>query len=72
MIISIKIVISKNFNKSLVIDWTSENKYINKFIQDAQLNARSKLDLLEWIPYNQLRNIKYLTQDLFSTIYDAI
>jgi hypothetical protein len=52
--------------------WTSGNKYIDKFIQDVQLNARTNLGVIEWIPYSKLRNIEYLTKDGFSTIYKAI
>src|SRR6266498_4476301 len=51
---------------------TSENKYIDKFIQEAQLKARNNFEVIEWIPYNNLRNIKYLTKGGFSTIYKAI
>ena len=43
----------QNFDK-----WTSGNKYIDKFIQEAQLKARNRYEIIEWIPYNSLRNIK--------------
>src|SRR5581483_1171402 len=52
--------------------WTSGNKYIDKFIQEAQLKARNEFEVIEWIPYNKLRNIKYLAKGGFSTIYKAI
>ncbi len=52
--------------------WTSGNKYIDKFIQEIQLKARNNEEVIEWIPYNRLRNIKYLTKGGFSTIYEAI
>jgi hypothetical protein len=57
----------QNFNK-----WTSGNKFIDKFIQSAQLKARTSWEVMEWIPYNHLRNIKYLAQGGFSIIYKAI
>src|SRR5437763_8186056 len=57
----------RNFNK-----WTSGNKFIDKFIRDAQLKARNDWEVIEWIPYNNLRNIQYLAQGGFSTIYKAI
>ncbi|RIA85958.1 hypothetical protein C1645_830032, partial [Glomus cerebriforme] len=44
-------------------NWTGGNEYIDKFIQESQLNARNNHELLEWIPYNRLRNIQYLTED---------
>src|SRR2546421_5563290 len=58
---------SKRFQQNFS-NWTSGNEHIDKFIQEAQLNARGPFELIEWIPYNQLRNIKYLTQGGFSTV----
>ena len=57
----------QNFDK-----WTSGNEFINKFIQETQLNAKNYKQILEWIPYNKLKNIKYLDKGGFSTIYEAI
>jgi len=42
--------------------WTSGNEFVDKFIQDAQLKARNYKEVIEWIPYNHLRNIQYLAQ----------
>ena len=53
-------------------DWTSGNKFIDKFIQESQLNAKDEFDILEWIPYNRLTNVKYLDKGGFSTVYKAI
>ncbi|GBB88498.1 hypothetical protein RclHR1_15000002 [Rhizophagus clarus] len=43
-------------------NWTSGNKYVDKFIQDTQLSAHTTdgvlSDALEWIPYNRLNNIE--------------
>ncbi|GBB84515.1 hypothetical protein RclHR1_11090003 [Rhizophagus clarus] len=50
-------------------NWTSGNENVDKFIQESQLKARNKYELLEWIPYTQLRNIRYHAQGGFSTIY---
>ncbi|RIA89365.1 hypothetical protein C1645_876778 [Glomus cerebriforme] len=44
-------------------NWTSGNERIDKFIQESQLNARNYNELLEWIPYNRLRNIQFLAQE---------
>ena len=52
--------------------WSSGNKFIDKFIQETQLNAKHSTDILEWIPYNRLTNVKYLDKGGFSTIYKAI
>ena len=53
-------------------NWTSGNNYIDNFIQETQLNAKSIFHVLEWIPYNRLTNIKYLAKGGFSTVYNAI
>ena len=57
----------QNFDK-----WTSGNDLINEFIQETQLNAKNYKQILEWIPFNKLKNIKYLDKGGFSTIYEAI
>ncbi|RIA85129.1 kinase-like domain-containing protein [Glomus cerebriforme] len=59
-------IFQKDFDK-----WTSGNKYIDKFIQETQMKAKSKYEVIEWIPYNQIRNIEYLAKGGFSTIYTA-
>ena len=53
-------------------NWTSGNKYIDNFIQETQFNAQNRYEVLEWIPYNRLTNIKYLAKGGFSTVYNAI
>ena len=64
---------SKRFQRDFH-KWTSGNKFIDKFIQESQLNARysDSSDVLEWIPYNRLTNVKYLDKGGFSTVYKAI
>ena len=56
--------------------WTSGNDRIDKLIREAQqlteLKAIDKYKVIEWIPYNRLRNIEYLAKGGFSTIYKAI
>ena len=61
---------AKRFRQNFPI-WTSGNKYIDKFIQETQLNARNEYEVLEWIPYNRLTNIEYLAKGGFSTVYKA-
>ena len=42
--------------------WTSGNNKIDKFIQDVQLSAHYNIEeALEWIPYDRLYNIKYIS-----------
>ncbi len=52
--------------------WTSGNEHIDKFIQNTQLKAENLWEVIEWIPYNRLRNIQYLAEGGFGTIYRAI
>src|SRR5688572_24823408 len=59
--------LKQNFNK-----WTSGNEFIDKFIQEAQSNAKYNNQILEWISYNSFKDIKYLDKGGFSIIYEAI
>src|SRR5436190_6954980 len=54
------------------LKWTSKNEFIDKFIQEAQLNAKNIYEVLEWIPYNKLKNINYYDKGGFSEIHRAI
>ncbi|RGB21257.1 hypothetical protein C1646_778553 [Rhizophagus diaphanus] len=56
------------------IDWTSGNDNIDKFIQDTQLSVHNDIEVsqvLEWIPYDRLYDIKYIAKDEFCKIYQA-
>ncbi|RIA96126.1 kinase-like domain-containing protein [Glomus cerebriforme] len=59
----------KHFQSS---KWTSGNIPIDDFVKEAQSKARNYGEVIEWIPYNRLRNIQYLAQGGFSTIFKAI
>ncbi|POG80555.1 hypothetical protein GLOIN_2v1516582 [Rhizophagus irregularis DAOM 181602=DAOM 197198] len=52
--------------------WTSKNEFVDKFIQEAQLNAKNSYEFLEWIPYNILSGINYYDKGGFSEIHKAI
>ncbi|CAB4438571.1 unnamed protein product [Rhizophagus irregularis] len=53
-------------------NWTSGNDDIDKFIQVMQLSAHGDVnEALEWIPYNKLYDIKYITKDEFGKVYRA-
>ncbi|GBB97826.1 hypothetical protein RclHR1_03080015 [Rhizophagus clarus] len=46
-------------------NWTSGNNNIDKFIRDTQLSAHDNYYMdyaLEWIPYDRLRDIKYIAE----------
>ena len=49
--------------------WTSENNLIDKFIQDAQIKARNCEEVIEWIPYDRLKDTQFLAKDGFSKVY---
>src|SRR5438034_1144016 len=53
-------------------NWTSGNKFIDEFIRKTQSNVQSASQVLEWVPYNRLKNIKYHYKEGFSTVYKAI
>jgi hypothetical protein len=54
------------------MDWTSGNDDIDKFIQDIQLSTHDNAkEVLEWIPYDRLYDIKDITKDKFGEVYRA-
>ncbi|UZO20611.1 uncharacterized protein OCT59_013034 [Rhizophagus irregularis] len=46
-------------------NWTSENKDIDEFIQQSQLNAVHYNKYLEWIPFEKFQNITYIAEGGF-------
>ncbi|RHZ85071.1 hypothetical protein Glove_71g45 [Diversispora epigaea] len=52
-------------------NWTSGNDKINKFIQDAQLNANGNWEVIEWIPYDRFKDVKQIGKGGFGTIHYA-
>jgi hypothetical protein len=55
-------------------NWTSDNNDIDKFIQDTQLSEHTNYrvkNALEWISYDRLYDIKYITEDEFGKVYRA-
>ncbi|GES80180.1 kinase-like domain-containing protein [Rhizophagus clarus] len=53
------------------INWTSGNDDIDKLIQECQIKAYVPYKIIEWVPYDNLKHIKYLTRGGFSEIYTA-
>ncbi|RHZ86334.1 hypothetical protein Glove_52g88 [Diversispora epigaea] len=53
-------------------NWTSGNDKIDKFIQDAQLNANRRSKVIEWIPYNRFKDVKQIGKGGFGTIHYAM
>ena len=52
-------------------NWTSGNDDIDKFIQHTQLSANECAEVLEWIPYDRLYDIKFIAKGGFGNVYKA-
>ncbi|POG65993.1 hypothetical protein GLOIN_2v1661283, partial [Rhizophagus irregularis DAOM 181602=DAOM 197198] len=61
----------RNNLKSKFSEWTSGNDNIDNLIQNCQIESLSPDKIIEWIPYNNLKNIKKLTEGGCSEIYTA-
>ena len=61
----------RNYLKAKFSNWTSGNDDIDNLIQTCQMEALIPSKIVEWIPYDNLQNIKYLTEGGFSKIYTA-
>ncbi|CAB4433465.1 unnamed protein product [Rhizophagus irregularis] len=54
------------------VHWTSGDSNLDKVIQNSQLNARTRLDIIEWIEYSNLKNIELIAHGGFGSVYKAI
>src|SRR3954454_9142868 len=61
----------RNYLKAKFSNWTSGNNDIDDLIQECQVKTFAPYMVIEWIPYNNLQNIEYLTKGGFSEIYTA-
>ena len=61
----------RNYLKANFSKWTSGNNEIDNLIQKCQMETLGPNMIIEWIPYNNLQNIKYLTKGGCSEIYTA-
>ncbi|CAB4408576.1 unnamed protein product [Rhizophagus irregularis] len=61
----------RNYLKYNFSNWTSGNNVIDNLIKNCQMETIRPNVIIEWIPYNNLENIKYLTKGGFSEIYTA-
>ncbi|CAB4428583.1 unnamed protein product [Rhizophagus irregularis] len=66
-----KVCNSKRFQQNFG-NWTNGNEHIDNFIQDSQLEPRNRYELLEWISYTKLRNIKKITVGGFGIVYKGV
>ncbi|GES80089.1 kinase-like domain-containing protein [Rhizophagus clarus] len=62
----------RNHLKSNFLNWTTKNDVLDDLIQKCQTETLWPNHIIEWIPYNKLKNIKFLTKGGFSDIYKAI
>src|ERR1044072_8084263 len=62
----------RNYLKSNFSNWTSGNDDIDKLIQRCQMETIQPNIIIEWIPYDNLQNIKFLTKGGCSEIYTAV
>ena len=62
---------SKHFQQNFN-NWTSGNNDIDKLIQNTQLNAKCYEEVLEWIEYDKIENVKYFSKYEFGIVYKAI
>jgi hypothetical protein len=53
-------------------NWTSGNNDVDEFIRKAQLKAKYKDILLEWIEYNKFEDVEYLAKGGFGTTFKAV
>jgi hypothetical protein len=61
----------QNYLKANFSNWTSGNNDIDNLIQQCQMETLRPNKIVEWIPYNKLQNIEYLTKGGCSEIYAA-
>ena len=52
-------------------NWTSGNSDVDKLIQESQLNAKNRYEILEWIEYDRFEDIEYITKGGFGKVYKA-
>jgi hypothetical protein len=61
----------RKYLKTKFSDWTSGNKIIDSLIQKCQEESLIPYMIVEWIPYDRLKNIKFLVKGGYSDVYTA-
>ncbi|GES80142.1 kinase-like domain-containing protein [Rhizophagus clarus] len=61
----------RNYLQENFKNWSSGNDDIDDLIQKCQMESLGPANIVEWIPYSNLDNVKYLTKGGFSDIYTA-
>jgi hypothetical protein len=62
----------RNYLKVKFSNRTSGNNNIDILIKKCQMETLTPLKIIEWIPYERLQNIKFLTKGGYSEIYTAV
>ncbi|RIA93932.1 kinase-like domain-containing protein [Glomus cerebriforme] len=57
--------------KSLLGTWKSGSDVIDEFIRECQSKSALPLHIMEWIPFDQFEDIKYLSHGGFAKLYTA-
>jgi hypothetical protein len=52
-------------------NWTSGNEEIDEFLKETQLTARCWQEVLEWIPYTNITEVKEIGRGGYGTVYSA-
>jgi hypothetical protein len=61
----------RDYLKSNFSNWTSGNNDIDNLIQQCQLETLEPNRIVEWIPYDNLLNTRYVNKSGYSEIYTA-
>ena len=61
----------RDYLKANFSNWTSGNNEIDNLIQTCQMKTLLPNKIIEWIPYDKFKNIKYLTEGGCSKVYTA-
>src|SRR5438034_8629664 len=62
----------QDYLKAKFSNRTSRNNDIDNLIQKCQMETLMPEKIIEWIPYGNLQDVKYLTKGGFSEIYTAV
>jgi len=60
-----------DFLREAATKWTSGNEYVDRKILQVQLRTPIPGAITEWIPYDLLNDVRYLTEGGCATIYSA-
>ncbi|GES84191.1 kinase-like domain-containing protein [Rhizophagus clarus] len=56
-------IVLRSYLEAKFSEWTSGNDDIDNLIKKCQLESTGPNKIIEWIPYNNLENMKYLTEE---------